>query len=1432
LYQSAGINFHALRADDMTCLDSKRPSSLAEAGRGGFKRLFERLEAVALAWLVSVAPAAAQSTVASNPVVQSGNASVTGLGTPNVTVNQATQLAAINWTSLGNNAGDVLRFVQPSASAVALNRVVGADPSHFLGSLIANGSVIVINPNGVFFGPGSQVNVNGLIASTLNITDSNFLSGRYVFEGLSSAGMVKNEGQITAGPNGVYLLAPNVTNNGIITSPGGQIALGAGTTAYLSDRPDGRGFLLEVKAPAGDVLNLKTLVADGGQVSMIGRLVTQSGLVQANSVRQQNGKIELVAGERAALTAGSVTRAAGDAHGVSDGGTILVKSDLSSGRTKFEQGAVIDVSGGVNGGNGGFAELSAASVTMGGRFLAHAASGYRGGRFLIDPTVESQTVTTADLAGFSGSGATDVEFRSPAGTDLTVSASYNLMPVIDPTTGTVQSGWALPSGQEGFLRFTAGNDLIFSPTGNLQTIQNGANSGPNPGVSPAKWNYVLSAGNDIRFTNTRLFTGGGGNLTLNAGRDIKLVPDTGGGHTILQTFSGNMSIVAGRDLIAPSAYQQGVPVPNGSNYSGIRLDGTGNLDITTGRDFLGGTVNGALTAPGFLLSDGTARINVGRDLGSPTNYAGITLGTSFVDSSAQTSRLGLTTVALTVRNNAYMGFIQDRGLVDRIPGQFLADPVTANPLSSVRLVSQQGNIYLKPLTSADLLSGGDVRRIVYPASFSALAPSGNIFIERLVQFWPSPAGTIRVVAGQSIVGTTDQGDPSGLSLCSLICGLTQDPPPHNPVVVDVRAETGDISGLKLDLTGSYRKIVTVSAGNNIRNIFGILDVPDVGRDAAGNQIPAVSITAKGDIDFSGQQGADSGFIFGGTGLARVTAGGSLDLAHSEGLKFRFDSQKATNDANKGGLLEIAVGRDVKMTESRIYTYNGASVFIHGLNAQTLAAGTTAIAASATLGVVTIGNQQVLAINDIPIKGQDGVSLIPVNSNNQPLIGKPVYLAGDRAVLDVTGSPVIVGAKDTIVGQDVLLVAGAPVLGVNGKPIVVDPTASTVVSGGDLVHGTAVLDRQLVRMADGTVLLVTNGKAVSSLSPGSAPVDGRPSVNNGVVTLAVDGKQVRLMEPVNGTVNVGTNSNTVGDETGIVTVRGGAIDVKSIGSINVNLSRIATLGGDNITLTSTTSDINAGSGSRNDVTMFPIEETNADGSTTTTFFAVPGSGIFTFHPKDGNLPNIPPFNPLSPFEEQVALHQFFGHDVSSLLPMVPAAHEAWINQYTESVQQLFAGFQLGDITLKAAHDVIVPPAGIRGRYITIEAGRNLDLQGGQIQGITNVTAGGQVVGSLSSFVGVFAVNLGGVSGGAPPSQIGLGSIGGSIGTVTTNPAVTASMATTSITATKAADDSKVFEPVNRPKTVADRSGKNGGLGDGTSSLRVRDKVRIKVETKSQ
>ena len=118
-------------------------------------------------------------------VVTAGTASVTA--TPGkVTIVQGSQSAALNWQSFGIAAGEAVQFVQPNASAVALNRVVGSDPSAILGSLSANGKVFLVNPNGILFGKGASVNVGGLVASTLGITESDFMAGRYKFSGSSA----------------------------------------------------------------------------------------------------------------------------------------------------------------------------------------------------------------------------------------------------------------------------------------------------------------------------------------------------------------------------------------------------------------------------------------------------------------------------------------------------------------------------------------------------------------------------------------------------------------------------------------------------------------------------------------------------------------------------------------------------------------------------------------------------------------------------------------------------------------------------------------------------------------------------------------------------------------------------------------------------------------------------------------------------------------------------------------------------------------------------------------------------------------------------------------------------------------------------------------------------------------------------------------------
>ena len=91
-------------------------------------------------------------------VVAAGAASIGGTS-GKMTITQTTPNVAINWQSFGIKAGESVQFVQPSSSSVALNRVVGSDPSSILGSLSANGKVFLVNPNGILFGQGASVNV-------------------------------------------------------------------------------------------------------------------------------------------------------------------------------------------------------------------------------------------------------------------------------------------------------------------------------------------------------------------------------------------------------------------------------------------------------------------------------------------------------------------------------------------------------------------------------------------------------------------------------------------------------------------------------------------------------------------------------------------------------------------------------------------------------------------------------------------------------------------------------------------------------------------------------------------------------------------------------------------------------------------------------------------------------------------------------------------------------------------------------------------------------------------------------------------------------------------------------------------------------------------------------------------------------------------------
>lgn len=258
--------------------------------------------------------------------VAAGQAAITTAGST-MTIAQQTAQAIINWQNFGIGSGEAVHINQPNSQAMLLNRVIGSNPSEIFGQLTANGQVILVNPNGVFFRPGSSVDVGGLTASTLNIANEDFLKGQLRFAG-DSQNPVINAGTITAQNGYVNLLAKEVVNEGIIAAQTGSVNLAAGSGMSLDYNGDGKMTVAVTDgAYQSAVANKKLIQADGdlvvmtasGKDALMDSAVNNSGMIQANTLGEATGQISLT-GDNIATT-GTIS-ADGGSNG--HGGTLYI----------------------------------------------------------------------------------------------------------------------------------------------------------------------------------------------------------------------------------------------------------------------------------------------------------------------------------------------------------------------------------------------------------------------------------------------------------------------------------------------------------------------------------------------------------------------------------------------------------------------------------------------------------------------------------------------------------------------------------------------------------------------------------------------------------------------------------------------------------------------------------------------------------------------------------------------------------------------------------------------------------------------------------------------------------------------------------------------------------------------------------------------------
>ena len=566
--------------------------------RGGNKSTRSKLLVASL----SLCSAIAQANP-SGGVVTAGSGSIAQTGTT-TTIQQNSQNLSLNWNSFNIAANQIVNFVQPSAAAIAVNRIFDTSATQILGQLNANGQVYLINPNGIVFGQGSQVNVGGLVASTLDVNDASLNSASKTFSG-TGTGSIINKGNLVAANGGyIALIANQVSNQGIISAQLGSVALAGGSDITLTFADNS---LVQVQVNQSTLNNLaenkQLVVADGGQVfmsagaknSLLASVVNNTGIIEAQTVSSHAGVITLLGGMEA--------------------GTVNVAGTLDASAP--------------NGGNGGAIETSAATVKVADNTIVttKAASGNTG-TWLIDPTNFTIASGSGALTG-SSIGATTLQ-NALTNTDMSITTSAN-----GSDLGDINVNAAFAWGSH-LLTLNALNNININATMTAT------------GTASLALNYGLGA--PASGNTSQILTGAGASVILPASTTNFTTTQGANGvqktYTVLTTL-GAINSTTQTDL-------QGINGDLALNYAlGSNIDATATSTWNSGAGFTPlGNFNGSFNGLGHVISNLTINL-------PSTNYVG--LFSTFGSFGNVSSTAGITNVGLVGDN--VIGYDYVGGLV-------------------------------------------------------------------------------------------------------------------------------------------------------------------------------------------------------------------------------------------------------------------------------------------------------------------------------------------------------------------------------------------------------------------------------------------------------------------------------------------------------------------------------------------------------------------------------------------------------------------------------------------------------------------------------------------------------------------------------------------------------------------------------------------------
>lgn len=564
-------------------------------------------------------------------------------------VNQTTNRAVIEWRGFDIGANHQVDIRQPNGGSWSLQRVTGPDPSAIAGRLTSNGGVAIVNPAGVVFQNGAQVDVAGLIATTADTTNEAFMAGRMAFDGAPRPGArVENRGTITVRDQGLAaLVGPVAANSGTIRARLGRVAVAGGEAFALDMNGDGLlsfDVTRQVRsAPSGAAAlatNSGTIEAEGGHVLLTARAA--SGVLE--TLVEAGGSIAAAGGTIAAHAAGGGVRvpagATLDASGPAGGGRVTVGAGADSrlgtptrlaARATVERGATLRADATRRGNGGRVIVHSERRTEMRGAISARGAGGGRGGEIEV-----------------SSRGGLLVDGALRAGPDGTVLIDPEELHIVETPTGATEPEEIAAStvnATEGHLVLQAERRIrvraeVNRDAGPLTLETTNAAAQPGDGVSVEAPLAVLgdlrlrSAGDITQADDARIAA-----TTLHAESRAGSVRLEAFGNAILALDGG---LAAGRfDLVSSNRIAVDAPVQAGALrltslegialFSPVSVTGTAEL-VALGFDGITQAASGAGLSAGLLLLESpfaAIRLDGAGNriaaLGDSTAIAGLTL---------------------------------------------------------------------------------------------------------------------------------------------------------------------------------------------------------------------------------------------------------------------------------------------------------------------------------------------------------------------------------------------------------------------------------------------------------------------------------------------------------------------------------------------------------------------------------------------------------------------------------------------------------------------------------------------------------------------------------------------------------------------------------------------------------------------------------------